>query len=129
MRSKAFTLVEALIAVAILIVGVVSVLAAMSALSRTEARALESERMHRLAISKYEELLATGELVGGTLSGDFADWNEDRYTWSADTMPTGIENLESVRVTVQHRQRANAPVAEIDGLYYRPPLVVAGGLP
>ncbi|HEY0866514.1 MAG TPA: prepilin-type N-terminal cleavage/methylation domain-containing protein [Fimbriimonas sp.] len=99
--SRGFTLVEALVAVALLAIGVVSTMSALGSMVRTEVGVRERERMLTLATAKLNELLATGDAQNALASGDFQDYEEDRYSWSADVQPTGIENLNALTVTVE----------------------------
>jgi type II secretion system protein I len=117
---RGFTLVEALVAVAILTIGIVGAMGALGAMTRTEADARERETMQVLAAEKLEELLATGDAQNAMASGDFSDRQEDRYTWEADVQPTGVENLSALTVTVTKR-RDQDNTYSIDGLMFVAP--------
>lgn len=99
-RSVGFTLIEALVAVVILGIGITAVLGGYSSLTRAEARARESETMHRLAVQKLAELRATTQTFSGSDKGDFQDWGDTRHEWSLDVQPSGIDSLDAVTVTV-----------------------------
>jgi len=62
----------------------VSTLGAFGAITHTEATTRETERMQRLAIMKYQELVATGQWQTLTTNGDFNDFQLDGYTWSSN---------------------------------------------
>jgi prepilin-type N-terminal cleavage/methylation domain-containing protein len=125
--SKGFTLIEALVSITLVGVGMTAVLSGLSSMSKSQFRARESEKMQRLAIQKYDELIATEEIDGAGLSGNFSDINLDSYQWQAVVEPSGIENLETVTVTVERSGWEDGPQAKIDGLVYRPPLTTAAG--
>jgi Tfp pilus assembly protein PilV len=110
----AFTLIEALVAVALTAIGVVAVMGGMGALTR-----VEKERMQRLAIDKYHELSATGDRT--TSNGDFSDRNETRYVWTAAVEPTGVENLDQLTVTVRLTGADREREEVVSGLVYQAP--------
>ncbi len=118
--GRGFTLIEALAAVLLLIVGVSSAMHGLGALSRAQRRAQENEDMQRLAIQKYDEILALGALNSGEASGDFREIGEDRFIWSARRMPTGYGNLDSIQVDVARRWEGLSKSVEVQGLFCRP---------
>jgi len=124
-----FTLLEALVAAALLATGVVAVLSAFGALNRTEASAREVETMQRLAFQKYDELLATSTDLTAPQDGDFSDRNIDGYTWKSEEEPSGVDNLDAVTVTVQKsNDNSSNPLTGIAyGLVYVTPTTTATG--
>ena len=128
-RRAGFTLIEAMVAVVLLAVGIVSVLGALGAISHSEAYAREKEKMQRLAAMKYEELIATGEAQNPMESGDFQEVGLDGYSWDLSSEPSGVENLNAVTVTVTKDQRPLKDLTEkTEGLLYVPPQTgTAGG--
>lgn len=120
-KRRGYSMIEALVSVALLSIGIVAVLGAYTGLARTQRKAMESERMQRLAIDKYQELVGTEALQTQSLSGDFSDRGEDRYTWQATVETTGTENLSSLNVTVQTRDGAeDGPTQFASGVVYIP---------
>lgn len=113
---SAFTLIEAMVAAALIALSVTGTLGAYGALTRAQGHLQEKERMQRLAIAKYDQLVVEG-IDAAAPSGDFADWNESRYEWRADVLATGVDGLDSVRITVQSRT-GNETV--VQGLVYTP---------
>jgi prepilin-type N-terminal cleavage/methylation domain-containing protein len=120
--SRGFTLFEALVAVVLLGVGIAGSVGALSSLGRAQIAANESERMSELARRKYDELSVSDQVQAASLSGDFADWNENRYVWEASVTPTGVENLESLTVVVTRRGDEDGREARAEGLlFFAPP--------
>jgi type II secretory pathway pseudopilin PulG len=117
-----FTLVEAVAAIAIVGVGVTSAMAGLAAMTKSDRLIREREILQRLAVQKYEELVATGQFETAELSGDFADQYVDDYEWVASVEPSGEENLEIVTVTVTRLGDSEGPQASVDGLLFNPPL-------
>lgn len=124
--NRGFTLVEALVAIMLVGIGVVGAMRGFAVLGRTEASVRETERMQRLALQKYDELVGLGETTTAQ-SGDFQDREETRYTWSLEVNPTGIENLDAVSLVVQ-RRNASGDGVRISGLKFTPPVQTEGPL-
>lgn len=127
-KSRGFTLIEALVATALLSIGIVGVLTALGAMAKSEAQARDRETMQRLAFQKYDEILATSQDIAAPQNGDFTDRNERRYVWSMEETPTGVDNLDAVTVTVRpaNDNSSNALAAEASGLVYVPPTTTGG---
>ncbi len=120
--TSGFTLIEAVAAIGLVGVGVASVMGGLSAMANTDRKLMIREEMQRLAVQKYDEIIATGIIETAQLSGDFAEQNIDDYEWTAEVQPSGEENLEVVTVTVNKVGDPDGPVATIDGLYFTPPI-------
>ncbi len=127
--NRGFTLMEVLVSVVILSIGIVGVLGGLTAMSKSQIRAFEVEHVQRLAIRKIDELLAT-EAVGTTgTTGDFTDYGEPGYEWKTDVQPSGIENLQTLTLTVTKTNDSSAPSAKIDTLYYLAPATTGAATP
>jgi type II secretory pathway pseudopilin PulG len=114
-------MIEAMVSVALLGVGIVAVLGGFAALAKSQQRAVESERMQRLAVDKYQELVGTEAIQTESLSGDFSDRGEDRYVWQATVETTATENLSALNVIVQTRDGgADGPTQFASGVVYVP---------
>lgn len=123
-RRRGFTLIEVMVAVALISLGITVGLGAIAAMGRTEGLVLERERMQRLAVGKLDELIATGDYET-VAQGDFQEQGEPGYEWSIETEPSGIENLDAVTVTVQPAGQGRADnEIRVRSLAYRPPLVM-----
>lgn len=120
-KRHGFTLVEAVASVALLGVGVAAVMGALGAMTANSTRIRETEFMQRLAYDKYRELVATGQTETAQISGDFSDRDDQVHQWEAETGPSGIDNVDTLRVTVRRNDRRDAEPVEVDGLVYRPP--------
>lgn len=127
--KSGFTLIEAMVTVALVAVGVVGVIGGFGALTASQTRAQESERMQRLAFQKYDELLATQGTTLTDLGGDFADQGQAGLKWEASVQPTGVENLDSITVTVSRMNDSGGPLAQAEGLSFRPPAATGGTTP
>jgi len=125
-RNKGFSLIEAMVASVLVAVGVSSVLRGYAALTRAQSQLQERERMQRLAVSKYDELIATGVNNAAT-SGDFQDYNEDRYKWDLDIETTNTTGLSSVQLTVTATDPTDNSQVQLNGLVYTAQTTGAAG--
>ncbi len=126
--SKGFTLIEAIVSVALVSTAVAASVGALGGLSKTEWLARHRETMERLAVQKSDELIATGALESsGALSGDFSEQGETRFTWSAEILATGIENLDTLDVTIHAAQSGLAEV-RVQRLFFVPSQTLEAGL-
>lgn len=114
-----------MVASVLVVIGIVGSIQGLSALTRGQTYLQEQERMQRLAVSKYDEMIATG-LTNAATSGDFQDYSEPRYRWEADIRDTGTENLQSLRVTVTPAIRSNNQ-ASVEGLVFTAPAATDAG--
>lgn len=117
MRRRGFTMVEAIISIALAGFGVAAIVGAMGSVNLAEANALERERMQQLAIDKFDELVATEE-YNSTTSGTFEDRNEPDYEWSAEVEATGVEGLDELVLTVTRSSGDRDAEITISGLLY-----------
>lgn len=125
-RRHAFTLIEAVAAIALVGIGVASAMGGLAALARTDRLLIERETLQRLAIQKYDEVIATGAIDTAELSGDFSDVNLDGFEWNVEVEPSGEENLEIITVTVNRTGDTEGPQATIDGLFFQAPIQGGG---
>lgn len=122
-RRRAFTLIEAVAAVALVGIGITASLSGLSVIAKTDRLLLEREKMQRMAVRKYEEIVATGQIETADLSGDFTDQNIGDYEWTATVEPSGEENLEILTVVVNKAGAGEEdPQATVDGLVFNPPI-------
>ncbi len=125
-RAKyGFTLIEALVAVVILAIGIVGTMAGYQSLARTESRAQTSEYLQRLALEKYDELIATAPTQLVATNGDFTDRNLTGYSWAMTIDTTSVTDLMAVTVTVTPDSSGSnsntGPRGIARGLFYQTP--------
>lgn len=119
---RGFTLIETLIAASVVGIAIAGSISAIGSMTRTERRVRESALVRQLAIEKFDELTATGDLQYAPLDGDFSDRNFNDWRWSVETEPADVENILIVRV------RVTTPADADDGGYvlttvrYQPPV-------
>ena len=116
-RNNGFTLIEAMVSAALLAIGIASAMGGYGALTKAQTQLQERDRMQRLAISKYDELVAQ-DINNAPSNGDFQDYNEDRYKWTADTQTTATTGLMLFRVTVTPVNASDNNQATAEGLIY-----------
>jgi prepilin-type N-terminal cleavage/methylation domain-containing protein len=116
--KRGFTLIEALVAVAIASTGIVAALGGLSSLNAAEVRLLDKEQMNRLAFEKYDELVATQSF--SSTNGDFTDRNENRFNWNSTVSTTGVDNLSVLTVTVSPVDNSDLQET-VNGLVFQPP--------
>jgi len=126
-QNRGFTLIEVVVSVTLVAIGIVSAMRAISTLTESDIMLRSRERMQRLAIQKYDELIATGVLTNASQNGDFTDWNNSQYVWKAEVVPSGVTDLDEIKVTVTENNNPNGPSVEVDGLRYDPPATTTTG--
>ncbi len=98
--GRGFTLLEVMVAVAILAIALVAILKAnvqsLDALVETRERTTVS----LLAASKMAEIESVGAAEWSQFRGDFGE-DYPRFSWQVETAPTEVEGLMRVTVTVQ----------------------------
>ena len=126
-RSKrGFTIIEAVVAIALTAVTIVGALGGIRAMTRGETIRLETEYQRRLTLEKYQEILATQDFT--TASGDFSDRNDTKYTWEMSTNPTSITNLVTLTVKVHPTDSSETKdVYSVSGLVYQAPQTTTTG--
>lgn len=110
---KGFTLIEALVSVALVAIGISTVIGGFASLTIGQRRMRDSERMQNLALQKYDELVATDSLEATSLSGDFSDYGAEQFLWSADVETTSVENLNALTVTVTARDNTDSEPKQV----------------
>lgn len=122
LQVNGFTVMEALAAAVLVGVGVTAGMSAIGAMSQSEIRMRESEKLSRLAHEKLDEIIALGDTVNTPTDGDFEDYGEPNYEFSVEVQPSGVDSLDTVRV-VAKKSNADSTSQEgkAVGLIYTPP--------
>lgn len=125
-RRSGYSLIEALVSMVIVGIAIVGCLSTLSAMTRSEDRSLMTEKMHRLASEKLDEILATEDYANSSLSGNFDDRGETGFSWEVEVDPTGESNLDSIAVTVTKESGSRAEPVKAIGLVYIPETTTTG---
>lgn len=118
-RAKAFTLVELLVGVVLTGIGVVSMVGALSGMTRAQIALEDRELVYQLAQDKYDEIVATG-LYETETGGEFEGKYAGVYSWSLEVVESGTQYVQSLRLTVTPVQGSGRE-AVIEGLVMNPP--------
>lgn len=124
-RNKGFTLIEAMVSAALVAVGVASAMGAYGALTKAQSQIQERDRMQRLAISKYDELVAGG-VNNAASSGDFQEYNDPRYKWTSDVETTATTGLQTLTLTVTSNLPNDSTQVSVEGLLFTPTTSTTG---
>jgi len=116
-RALGFTLLEVLVAVAILAIAMVAILKANVQSLDTLTRSRETSTASLLAAGKLAEVEAAGVAKWSELRGDFGEDYPD-YTWEVETSSTQVEGLVRVTVIVQRGEGATGGEVRIEELLY-----------
>ena len=116
-RASGFTLLEVLVAVAILAIAMVAILKANVQSLDMLTRSRETSTASLLAASKLAEIEAAGVAKWSELRGDFAE-DYPGYTWEVETSSTEVEGLVRVAVIVQRGGAAPGREVRIEELLY-----------
>ena len=116
-RARGFTLLEVLVAVAILAIAMVAILKANVQSLDKLTRSRETNTASLLAASKLAEVEAAGAANWRELQGDFGEDYPD-YTWEVETSSTEVEGLIRVAVSVQRAGAASGSQVRIEELLY-----------
>jgi prepilin-type N-terminal cleavage/methylation domain-containing protein len=98
-ERRGFTLLEAIVSVAIMSIGLVAVIEAYGAAMRLSLQDEYLSTATMLASGKMEEVLKETYITAGSDHGDFGDEFE-AFTWTVDIADSEIEGLETITVTV-----------------------------
>lgn len=104
-------------------------MASLSSMTTTELRIRQIEKMNTLAVQKLHEVLAMGSVDTQQTDGTFEEYGDPDYQWKMEVAPSGTENLETVRITVETvAAKSTDPEVEVSGLVFTSPNIDNGGL-
>ena len=96
---RAFTLVEAMVAVILCGVGVVAAMQALASLQKTNINAVHAERLLRLAANKIEELGVTSPVTETPTDGDFSEDGAPDASYNIDVQAGSVDGTYVVTIT------------------------------
>jgi general secretion pathway protein I len=114
---RGFTLLEVMVAVAILAIALVAILKANVQSLDTLVETRERTTVALLAASKMAEVEAVGVANWSEFQGDFGEDYPD-FTWRVETAPTEVERLIRVAVIVQAREGESGSETSIEELMF-----------
>lgn len=115
--GRGFTLLEVMVAVAILAIALVAILKANVQSLDTLIETKERTTVSMLAASKMAEVEAVGAADWSEFQGDFGEDYPD-FTWRVETAPTEVERLVRVAVIVQAREGGSGSETRIEELLF-----------
>jgi len=104
-KTAGFTLLEVMVAVAILAIALVAILKSSAQSLDVLGASQRGTTATLLAASKLAEVEAAGVEQWNDYQGDFGDEYAD-FSWEIDTEPISVEGLYRVVVTVKSREEA-----------------------
>lgn len=96
---RAFTLVEAMVAVILCGVGVVAAMQALASLQKTNINAVHAERLLRLAANKIEEIGVTLPVTETPTDGDFSEDGAPDASYNIDVQAGSVDGTYVVTLT------------------------------
>lgn len=124
MMRRAFTLIEALIAIALVAVVLPVALAGVSSAGRSAGKAHREQVALMLAQNKLNTLVASGDWSAGSSSGSFdpdADGTEAAgFRWQSEVAPWRDPTVHTLRVTVSWDPVAPTHQVSLDTLVVPP---------
>ena len=118
-RWQAFTLVEVMVALAIIALSLTAVAAKMGRMIDTSNSMRERTYASWIAQNKITELRLSGALPEVGESNGEEDYANTTWAWSAEVSETGIENLMKVDVSVSY-PGVDDPVRIVTGFIGEP---------
>jgi len=116
-KAGGFSLIEVLVAVLMTGLAVAGLVSTLGSMSKSEARALERERVQSLAQDKIDEVMAVGTF--DQTEGDFEDLGVSGYSWTMTLDTTQLPDVDSVTVSVT-KDTDSTMKQTLSTLVYRP---------
>ena len=114
-RTHGFTLLEAMVAVAILAIALVGILKANLQGLEVLAETRETTTAALLAANKLAEIEAAGPARWTEFQGDFGE-DYPEFTWQMESATTEVEGLVLVTVVVKRNEEDDSSAAKIAAL-------------
>ena len=115
--SRGFTLLEVMVAVAILAIALVAILKANLQTIDTLVETRERTTVSLLAASKMAEIESVGAAEWSEFRGDFGE-DYPGFTWQVETAPTEVEGLMRVTVIVQAKEGVGGSETRLEELMF-----------
>lgn len=120
-------MVEIIVSILLISVGLVGAIRGMASITEAEANSKEKETLQRLAYDKYNELIATEQLVNAqSLSGDFSAQGYPDLQWQGELISNSLTDLYSLRVSITSQSRSSIR-RTLEGLVYIASTTNSGG--
>ncbi len=116
--SKAFTLIEVLVAIVLIGIALTALVGGLGSLTNSYRRSVEKDTLVRLAHEKLDELVSTGEWTS-VMEGEFTGDRYENFEWSLETETTTIEGLEYLRLTATKTGPGAEDSEYAEGMAYR----------
>lgn len=126
--KRAFTLVEVVVALALVGVGLTAVSASLGAITRAYGSLQMADRVHRAAVSVYEEIVSRDEPTGDALDGSLLIDGRTEVIWSAQVETTALADVERLTVTA-HPAGRNEPSVVVSGVFCPPDVSITTEMP
>jgi type II secretion system protein I len=110
-NSAGFTMMEIVVALVILSTAIIAIFGSM----QTCARAAQHTRMLTRSVLLAESLLVETRL-SGNMAFETREGREDRYIWKVQIVPTPVESLGAIRVSVEWREQQRPQQYELFSL-------------
>ena len=120
MKQRGFTLLEILVALAVLALGMAAVMSSTSQSSSSTAYMKDKTLAHWVAMNKMTELQLGNEWPGvGVRNGDYEMANRD-WRWEAKISDTDDDDVRRVDLNVYAEQGSEQSLAYVMGYLGRP---------
>lgn len=118
-RNQGFTLVEVMVALAIVSIGLIAVFNAIIQMAHSSSTMRERALADWIAMNEITELRITGEFPEvGRFDGD--TWFAGRdWRWEAEISETGVEDLRRIDMSVAYEEFPDDPVTIMTGFITR----------
>jgi general secretion pathway protein I len=114
-RPAGFTLVEVLVALAIIAFGLVAVFGQLSQSASAAARLRDKTLAHWVAVDRLTELRLSGAFPGEGISSDDVEMGNTRWHYEIKVSATDTDDLRRADVSVAFADSPARPLAKVTG--------------